>query len=317
MQQVELRLLVQLRTISRYIILGGTFISIPLAVFFPGQLEWQIVMALLALSIGIPHGAVDHLVSVPKMQLWRMAGFIAGYLAVTGLGIWFLLQNNLLGFQLIVLVSAIHFGLGDASFGSEIASRRNAELRNRALYAVAMGFTPVFIPLLVQGSTEALAAVNPVLIPWAGGLETSLLVGVIALNLVAMLVMALRRSWPEVIDLGLLLALSLIAPPLVAFALYFGGWHALRHTGRLALEFESSRQQSAAGNSSGAFWKAFNAGLPALALVLVFTVVLGVMTGFDLGTAALWLLLVVIWALTIPHMALTARLDFRALVSKP
>jgi beta-carotene 15,15'-dioxygenase len=124
----------------------------------------------------------------------------------------------------------------------------------------------------------------------------------------------IARRFDNVIDLGLLLGLSLIAPPLVAFAFYFGFWHAFRHTGRLTLELESSQASFAAGNQLKAFWKSVSAGLPALALVMGFTVWLGVAQGFDLSQQLLWLLLVVIWALTVPHMALTARLDYRALV---
>jgi hypothetical protein len=54
-------------------------------------------------------------------------------------------------------------------------------------------------------------------------------------------------------------------------------------------------------------------GLPALILVLGFTIWLGFSTGFDLPTEFLWYLLAVIWALTVPHMALTARLDAKAM----
>ncbi len=34
-------------------------------------------------------------------------------------------------------------------------------------------------------------------------------------------------------DVGLLTGLALVAPPSTAFAAYFGGWHALRHTARV------------------------------------------------------------------------------------
>lgn len=311
--QSELKLLVQLRTISRYSILFGTFISIPLSFFFPGELLWQVVLALIALAIGTPHGAVDHLITVPKFRLIKMTLFILGYLAVTGVAIWFLIANNLLGFQLIVLISAIHFGIGDASFIAEIENRTSKTGLPKLTYALAAGFTPVFIPLLGEGSTEALTAVNPNLIGWALGFEDQLFWLVVVLNLLAVTVMALRKRWNEVADLLLLLGISLVAPPLVAFAFYFGLWHALRHTGRLTLEYEKSQQLHAQGKSWPSFFKAFNAGIPALLLVVGFTLVWAQVAGFSLPAELLWLLLVVIWALTVPHMALTARLDARAM----
>ena len=54
-------------------------------------------------------------------------------------------------------------------------------------------------------------------------------------------------------------------------------------------------------------------GVRALLIVVGFTVVLGLVQGFEVGQDLLWYLLVVIWALTVPHMALTLRLDIKAL----
>jgi Brp/Blh family beta-carotene 15,15'-monooxygenase len=129
----------------------------------------------------------------------------------------------------------------------------------------------------------------------------------------AILWMLVAKRLQEAIDLALLLTLVLAAPPLVAFAFYFGLWHALRHTGRVSLELDSSKSEHAAGDSWGAFGKAVWAGVPALVLVIGFTIFLGLTQGFNLSQELLWYLLVVIWALTVPHMALTLRLDVRAL----
>jgi beta-carotene 15,15'-dioxygenase len=313
MLQSEQKMLVQLRTFSRYSILLGLFISLPLSYFFPDQIGWQVVLALVALAVGIPHGAVDHIVTVPKFPSVQMTLFLIGYLAVTGLAIWFLLVQNLIGFQLIVVISAIHFGVGDASFISELDKRQGRTGFPKISYALAAGFTPVMIPLVNTQSAEALAAVNPLLINWAGEWTDGIFYAVIALNLLATALMLIRKRTAEAIDLLALLGISLIAPPLVAFAFYFGLWHALRHTGRLTFELPKAKAQHEAGNPSGAVWQAVKAGLPALILVLGFTLVLGLATGFDLAADALWYLLVVIWALTVPHMALTARLDAKAM----
>jgi Brp/Blh family beta-carotene 15,15'-monooxygenase len=110
-----------------------------------------------------------------------------------------------------------------------------------------------------------------------------------------------------------LISLALVAPPLVAFAFYFGLWHALRHTGRLTLELDSANFKHQEGKPRQAFTKAFLAGIPALIITLVGTLALGLSQGFEFNQDYLWYLLVVIWALTVPHMALTARLDAKAL----
>jgi len=276
------------------------------------SIEVQVLLALLALAIGIPHGAVDHLVTVPKMASLRMVIFLSTYLAAVGLAIWFILSANLLGFQLVVLMSAIHFGIGDAAFISEIDSRKQGSLP-KIPYAIAAGFTPVVIPLVNQQSSEALAAVNPALIGWAGALEGSLYFGMIGIALASIIWMLVAKRADAAFDIFLLLAISLITPPLVAFAFYFGLWHALRHTGRLSLELPASVKAHASNLTGKAFWSSVNAGVPALVLVIAFTIGLALTIGLNLSTEFLWILLVVIWALTVPHMALTARLDMRAL----
>ena len=242
-----------------------------------------------------------------------MALFLISYLTVTGLCIWFILSNNLIGFQLIVLISALHFGIGDASFISEMDARSNRTGFPKVLFALAAGFTPVFIPLLNSRSTEALETVNPILSGWANPITEQLFWVVVTLNLFVTSVMLFKGRRAEAIDLAALLAISLIAPPLVAFAFYFGFWHALRHTGRLTLELPSSIRAHERQKPLRAFWLAVAAGLPALAIVIGFTVVLGITGNFDLGADLLWLLLAVVWALTIPHMALTSRLDAKAM----
>lgn len=311
----ELKLLAGLRRVSRISAISGVIISLLLVQFFPNEIGWQVVIAIIALVVGIPHGAVDHIVTVPKLASFKMIGFLVAYLAVTGLAIWFLLSFNLLGFQLIVLISALHFGVGDASFLTELESRSTRTKFPKILYALAAGITPVGIPLVGFQAEAALTAVNPALKNWSGGFSSELFIAFVALNLVATAVLFATRSKAQAIDLLLLLALALIAPPLVAFAFYFGLWHALRHTGRLSLELTASKIQHSAGKPGQAFWQAVLPGLAALAIVLAFTLVLGLTRGFSLPNEFLWYLLVVVWALTIPHMILTARLDARALGS--
>ena len=313
MNQQELSLLKRIRAVSRYLIATGILISIPLSTFFENAIELQVAIALIALAVGIPHGAVDHIVTVPKFQPLKMALFLLGYLAVVGVVIAGILTQNLLGFQLIVVLSAIHFGIGDASFIAESDERAGRIGLPRYSYAFAAGFMPVMIPLTSPQTSQALQEVNPVLIGWAGELTELVYWFFVGFGILAMARQLLAKRFDAAIDLGLLLGLSLIAPPLVAFAFYFGFWHAFRHTGRLTLELESSQRSFRDGSGGLAFWKAVWAGVPALVLVLGFTIWLGLTQGFDLSQQLLWLLLVVIWALTVPHMALTARLDVKAL----
>ena len=312
----EIRLLKNLRAFSRYCILVGILTSLVFLAVGGLPIGWQVALALVALTVGIPHGAVDHIISVPKFASGRMALFLIGYLSVVGIAIWAILSANLLGFQLVVLMSAIHFGIGDAAFISELDSRQQNKSKFPKLpYILASGFTPVIIPLSNSESAAALNEVNPILVNWAGSIAPLLFSSMVTISLLSIIWMLVKKRHQEVIDLSLLLVLALVAPPLVAFAFYFGFWHALRHTGRLSLELQESTKLHELGRPMAALGKAIWAGVPALFIVIAFTVVLGLVQGFEFGQGLLWYLLVVIWALTVPHMALTLRLDIKALRS--
>jgi hypothetical protein len=58
----------------------------------------------------------------------KMAGFIAIYVAVAALAVIALLTWNVAGFIVVVAMSAVHFGIGDAAFISEI-DRRSGDIK--------------------------------------------------------------------------------------------------------------------------------------------------------------------------------------------
>jgi len=293
-------------------------IGILLSLIFSGLLQtssmgWQVVVAVIALAIGIPHGALDHLVTLPKSQPTKMAIFIVIYVAVAIVAVVGILQFNTIGFIIVLFMSAIHFGIGDAAFISEIDRRTAPERKlNRWFYIPAAGFTPVFIPLVNSESTEALASVNSALINWHQGFDSQILFAVTTFALVAILVMILGKRNREALDLTLLLLLAHLAPPLIAFAVYFGCWHAMRHTARLTLSLPRSIENLTQGMLRKAFSHAVIPGLPALIGTFV---VAGIMalSGRDFSDEFFWMALVVVWALTVPHMVVTAKLDRAAL----
>jgi Brp/Blh family beta-carotene 15,15'-monooxygenase len=278
-----------------------------------GSMGWQVVIAVIALAIGIPHGALDHLVTLPKAEPKKMAAFIVVYVAVAVVAVVGILQFNTIGFIIVLFMSAIHFGIGDGAFISEIDKRSKTERKlNRWFYIPAAGFTPVFIPLVNSASTQALASVNPALINWHQGFDSEILFTVTSFAVLAIVVMGLTKRYREALDLTLLLLLAHLAPPLIAFAVYFGCWHAMRHTARLTLSLPRSIENLDQGMLRKAFSNAVIPGLPALIGTFV---VAGIMalSGRDFSDEFFWMALVVVWALTVPHMVVTAKLDRAAL----
>ena len=277
------------------------------------SLSWQIGIAITALAIGIPHGALDHLVTLPKSQPKKMALFIIGYVAVAVLAVLLIANWNLIGFQLVLLMSLIHFGIGDLAFMAELKNLSNkaSKSKSRVPNYLAFGAVPVLIPLLKDESIAALTEINIELVNWYQQFRGAIWVLVIlAVLITAVDLFRLKRN-RDLLDLFLLTALALIAPPLISFAIYFGCWHAMRHTARLTLSLPKSLTNFAAKKPVKAFWAAVIPGTPALALTFAAA---GIFWQQDkLDNSFLWSALVIVWALTVPHMAVTAKLDRAAL----
>ncbi len=314
MQENTVALFKQVRLFST----GATAFAILLSLTFSelfteSSMGWQAVIAVIALAIGIPHGALDHLVTLPKSQPKKMALFIVVYVAVAIAAVVAILRFNTVGFIFVLFMSAVHFGIGDAAFISEIDKRTQTERKlNRWFYIPAAGFTPVFIPLVNSASTDALASVNPALIDWHQGFDSQILVAVTAFTVLAICVMFVGKRNREGIDLTLLLLLAHLAPPLIAFAVYFGCWHAMRHTARLTLSLPRCIESLDQGLNRKAFAQAVIPGLPALVGTFVVAAILAI-SGQSFSDDFFWMALVVVWALTVPHMAVTAKLDRAAL----
>ena len=316
MSETKLRLFNRVRTLSSAAVAIATVLSLLFSQWLgTNSLGWQLVLATIALAIGIPHGALDHLVTLPKAAPIRMALFIMLYVAIALLAIYAILRWNVWGFIFVVIMSATHFGIGDAAFLSEKDSLDGSSRIRAWFYAPAAGLLPVAIPLVNSRSTDALEKVNPALINWHSGFTTEILMAVAVVTTLCLLALLQRKRYRDALDILLLAALASFAPPLVAFAVYFGCWHAMRHTARLTSLLPNSESAYLRGRPGQAFVAAVIPGLPALVGTLIFVVILAGFSQQDLSDKFLWLTLVTIWALTVPHMIVTARLD-RAVLKK-
>jgi Brp/Blh family beta-carotene 15,15'-monooxygenase len=278
----------------------------------------QVVLAVIALAIGIPHGAIDHLITIPRDSTGRFIAFIAIYTLIAVVAALAIAQWNLLGFQLVVLMSALHFGFGDSAYANE--TRAAAEKNGYssfvlASYAIPAGFLPVVLPLTDKRTFDVLQELNPTLINWAGTFTELLRNSTLAVAGFSILALFATRNNSLAVDLILLLALSFFAPPLVAFAVYFGFWHAIRHTARLVPKLPSAMQKIKTGNPLSGFFAAVIPGLYAILGIFLLGIFFVARGTTDLSSDFLWVILVIIWALTVPHMATTAKFDLRAFKS--
>jgi Brp/Blh family beta-carotene 15,15'-monooxygenase len=316
MEMAKLKTFSRVRTFSSAIVAMAIAASIAFSSWLGADsLNWQVVMAVVALAIGIPHGALDHLVTLPKSAPWKMALFVVIYVAIALAAIWAILQWNVWGFIAVVIMSATHFGIGDSAFISELNHLKGNTSSKFSVwaYAPAAGLLPVVIPLVNSRSTEALTKVNAELINWHYGFTSEIQIAVAAIATLSAMALISRKRYRDLLDLALLAALASVAPPLVAFAVYFGCWHAMRHTARLTSLLPRSIASYEGGNSRGAFTHAVIPGLPALGGTLIFVALLAGFSQSNVSDTFLWLTLVTIWALTVPHMIVTAKLDRAAL----
>jgi len=255
--------------------------------------------ALIAL-LGMPHGAFDvvfarRLFGVVGAQGWALFSLLYIGLAAAVVAVWWVAPTFFL--CAFLACSALHFGADPAAGTSWLA---------RGLYGGAVIVLPAWwhgaelqqLLGLVAGPASA-ALVAPVLgqmaAPWLAGLALAA-------------VLLARTSRLAAAELAALAALSLAAPPLVAFTVYFCAMHSPRHVLRTLAGFSRPEIRHA--------WRM--AMWPTLA-VLVVAVVLAAagrtaLEGIDgrsggpvMPAWAMQIIFVGLAALTLPHMVLLER----------
>lgn len=277
-----------------------------------------LILAGAGLLAGLPHGGVDHLVAM------RLAGrsLVPVVIVYAGLAAaaWAVLRwGGPAALVAVVALSALHFGLGELEFTSELTGWRPAALPAAAL--VVAGSGAVLLPLARSGEqfNEVATAVSPGLArlisaePVRTGTMVLWLVAA-AVAVVAALVAGHRSS---ALDIALIGMLGLLAPPLVAFAVWFGGWHAVRHCARLLTREPGCAAALSEGRTRTAWLRLARLAAPMSIAALAVVIALGAFTAAAPDPAAVLAeALRLLLALTVPHMVIVWWLD-RGSVADP
>lgn len=255
-----------------------------------------VMLLLLSLSVGFAHGALDA-VLLPLRLVSRalvVLMFVAYLLAVLVLG-WLLSTQISLALWLLLLLSAWHFGEPYSRWDGLPAL---PSLLTRAV----VGGAPVMLPVWL--APDWLASILMLVVPSAGLRGWQALAMVWLVLLVVWLLLCgirqrqtLRYAWLELLACVLL---NTIFSPLMAFALYFGVYHAPVHVWRVWRVLGQARTS-----------RVMTMAVLALTMVLTWllgaalwwTLVSGSGTQPDWATALRWLI-VAFAALTAPHLVL-------------
>ncbi len=289
--------------------------------------------ALGLILLGLPHGAMDHLVG-PHLErrplAWSsLARFIAWYLALTLLYLAFWRVLPLAALAVFLVLSWLHWGQGDYDYLRLFEGRaRPGSPPGIGLIWLVRGGLPILLPVLAFPAT--FAHVGTGLTRWYGGVAVPV-PGHDAVRggLTALLVLTalcLWRSWKQDEtarhrgfwrDGGELLLLVLLfwrVPPILAVGTYFCLWHSARHIGRLMLADPATLALLVRGKMGESVWRTVLQSLPMTAGALL---LLGGLYAVQHrhGAASLpglvFLYLSLIAALTVPHFLVVLWMDRR------
>ena len=185
----------------------------------PQFIEWTI-FAFVLVSVGIPHGGIDHLIHNPKIDKKGLAKFIIRYLVyiIIYLIVWWLLPKiALLAF---ILMSSYHFGQ------SHYIQRKVPKLFTNLTISLKGGF---FLFVILFGSWETTKQIlNPIL---NLDIDHSYQVGILIFLLIAsiglQILQKVKLTTEDWLDYFILAPILYFSPLFISFIVYFGFWHAL------------------------------------------------------------------------------------------
>jgi len=263
-------------------------------------------LALIALALGIPHGAADNLTLVNTLS-WR--GWIRlsiVYTSIAAAAALLIIAFPVIGFILVIAMTVWHFGTGDVQATAELEGQTAPIGKFRILYAMALGSAPVLLPLTSPAALSTVVSLEPTLAAIYSNPVTAIIRGVVlALIVISIVVLISQGALRSAFELFTLAVLGLVASPFIAFAVYFGFWHAARHTARLA-------QATTGAINMRSLTSVTKIGIPSLlgfiGILAGVTIYLG---DAPLSGTVLWIGLAIVWGLTVPHMWFVSRFDQR------
>ena len=305
-----------------------------LAPLFPAlALRVQYVpFALGLVLLGLPHGAMDHLV-VPRLTgrpltVRFLLPFFAAYLGLVVLYLAFWRAAPVAALVVFVVISCLHWGQGDLAYLRQFEGRPRPTGGLGALTIwLVRGGLPILLPILAFPAIFAHVAAG--LTSWYGGHGLPapgrgfVITGFLAFS--ACIAFYIFRAWRDYgptrrdafkRDMGELALLALLfgrVPPVLAVGTYFCVWHSARHIGRLMLADPTTAGLLARGRLGRGVVRAMFQSLPLTVAALALLAGLYATQAHHGAPTTLpglvFLYLSLIAALTAPHFLLVLWMD--------
>lgn len=324
------------RTLMRAVIVPSWVVVGVVALLFASGLEIDgpaqyAPFALSLVFLGLPHGAVDHLVPGRlrgNVTAHSIAGVALLYAALAAIYLALWSVAPVAAFIFFVLLTWFHWGQGDLYSQRTFLGQGEhpVPVPLKVLTAVVRGGLPMLVPLLAfpgvyRGVAESVTGLfsEAGWAAWVFGPAFRGAVGAVFFVLVLIsLAWGYRRSgadkaaWgSDAAEVSLLAAYFTLVPPIFAVGLYFCLWHAPRHIARLMLINPSSAATIRKGTFLPALRDFFRDAAPLTAAALALLAGLYLLVpGDPQGPAGLLAVyLVLISVLTLPHVAIVGLMD--------
>lgn len=298
----------------------------------PGLTERYALYPLLLgiVLLGLPHGALDHLVPARLGLAWGrrplgVALYLLAYIAVAALylGLW--LWHPLVAFGGFLAATVWHWGQGDQRFLEIFLKRQRPTRWGAWVTLLVRGSLPIALPVLAFPETAESLFRHAAIGLGLPAMTLSLSAPLFVIPLTSLLAVGLGvyarnavRAAPNrrvlILDgaeIVLLILFFMLVPAYMSVGIYFIFWHSLRHLGRLLILRSQDAAQVARGRLRPPIQRL------TLDLLPITFVALSLLTGFYLlnasritsleGFVALYLIL--ISALTKPHLVVVAMMD--------
>jgi len=285
----------------------ATALAIVGSLWFPDLIDAgkYYVLGLVMLTVGIPHGAVDHIISAKLYNLSNslkdQITFYIPYLALMLLMgiIWYLSPK--VGFLIFIGCTVYHFGQADLIYLALPSTLKNILYLSRGF--MIMGLLIFIHPSTTFPIMETIAGFTlsestfwsnyPLLIGAIMAIQHLVFVGVAVFFYRSK---ASIEPWYILGDSLLITALFTFTEPITAFAIYFACWHSIGHIKELISFFQTEDTDW----SLITFYK--HSWLFTLISFLGLALLYWINQAFGSDLQMLAMLLILISVLTLPHM---------------